>query len=136
MIGLDTNVLVRYFTQDDTDQASAVDRLIAEKAEQGVRLHVDVVVLCELVWVLRGGYRMNRTSIAAIIDDMLSVSLFSFEDRDLLAHALAQYREGDGDFADYVIGARNAKAGCDVTATFDRALHGNETFSLLDPTAS
>lgn len=45
---------------------------------------------------------------------------------------LEQYREGGGDFADYVIGARNIQAGCEVTATLDRALEHNDAFSLLE----
>jgi len=131
VIGLDTNVLVRYFTQDDAGQAKLVDALIAESKKSGVRLHIDEVVLCELVRVLRGAYRFDRKTIAASLERIFAASLFSFEDRDLRRRALAQYTEGDGDFADYVIGARNSKAGCGFTATFDRALHGDEGFSLL-----
>ena len=53
MIGLDTNVLVRYFTQDDAGQVASVDALISESKNNGIRLHIDDVVLCELAWVLR-----------------------------------------------------------------------------------
>jgi predicted nucleic-acid-binding protein len=133
VIGLDTNVLVRYFTQDDAGQVALVDALIAKSKNDGIRLHIDEVVLCELAWVLRGAYRFDRHAISATLERMLAASMFSFDDRDLLRRALGQYTEGDGDFADYVIGARNAKAGCTSTATFDRALNGDEGFSLLRP---
>ncbi|MEK6372228.1 MAG: type II toxin-antitoxin system VapC family toxin [Acidobacteriota bacterium] len=132
MIGLDTNVLVRYLTQDDPAQARAVDGLVSESMKNTVRLHIDDVVLCELVWVLRGAYRFDKTTIALALDRILDTSLFSFEDRDLLRRALSGYREGDGDFADYVIGLRNMRSGCERTSTFDRGLRGNDAFLLLE----
>jgi predicted nucleic-acid-binding protein len=136
VIGLDTNVLVRYLTEDDATQVQAVDRLMSESVKNAVRLHIDDIVLCELVWVLRGAYRFNRTTIAATLDRILGTALFSFEDRDLLKRALVQYRDGEGDFADYVIGARNVRSGCQLTATFDRALQGHAAFSILRAGAS
>jgi len=45
--------------------------------------------------------------------------------------ALADYRRGSGDFADYVIGWRNSRAGCSQTVTFDRALRNSPLFSVL-----
>jgi len=131
VIGIDTNVLVRYLTQDDPDQAQVVDDLIAKSIRESVVLHVDDVVLCELVWVLRGAYRFKKSTIATALDKILSTALFSFDDRDLLRQALDAYRDHGGDFADYAIGARNAKSGCDVTVTFDRGLRGSEGFLVL-----
>jgi len=131
VIGVDTNVLVRYLTQDDAAQAREVDALVKESVENSVRLHIDDIVVCELVWVLRGAYRFNRAIIALTLERILDTALFSFEDRDLLRRALVQYQDGEGDFADYVIGARNARSGCQLTATFDRALRATDTFSVL-----
>lgn len=131
MIGVDTNVLVRYLTQDDVAQAQEADALVSESVKSAVHLHIDDVVMCELVWVLRAAYRFNRATIALALQKILDTALFSFEDRDLLRRALAQYHEGEGDFADYVIGARNVRSGCQFTATFDRALRGDDTFSVL-----
>lgn len=136
MIGVDTNVLVRYLTQDDLTQARAVDELMSESVENSELLHVDDIVLCELVWVLRAAYRLNKATIAAALDKILQTSLFSFEDRGLLGRALAEYRDGPGDFADHVIGARNAKSGCETTATFDSALHTSNSFTLLTGASS
>ena len=131
MIGLDTNVLVRYLTQDDPGQARVVDTLISQSVADGVALHIDDVVLCELVWVLRGAYRFGKATIATTLDRILDTTLFSFDDRALLRQALSEYQTGDADFADYVIGARNARSGCEVTVTFDHALGGHDAFSLL-----
>lgn len=131
MIGIDTNVLVRYLTQDDAAQSRRVDALVAQAVDAETRLHVDDIVLCELVWVLRGAYRFSKPTVASALDKIMSTALFSFDDRDLLRGALDEYREGAGDFADYVIGRRNGSAGCDRTVTFDRSLAGSPSFSLL-----
>jgi predicted nucleic-acid-binding protein len=72
VIGVDTNVLVRYLTQDDPAQARKVDTFVATAIESGDRLHVDDIVLCELVWVLRAAYRFGKPVIAAALDKVMS----------------------------------------------------------------
>ncbi|MEA2163784.1 MAG: hypothetical protein QOK37_1911 [Thermoanaerobaculia bacterium] len=131
MIGIDTNVLVRYLTQDDPVQARKVDTFMASAIESGDRLHVDDIVLCELVWVLRAAYRFGKPVIAAALDKVMSTAIFSFDDRDRLREALADYLEGAGDFSDYVIGRRNLRAGCEHTVTLDRPLNRERFFMLL-----
>jgi len=131
VIGLDTNVLVRYLTQDDATQARKVDVFLTAAIEEGSRLYVDDIVLCETVWVLRGAYRLGKPAIAEILDKVVSTAIFVFEDRESLNRAIADYRQGSGDFADYMIGRRNTLAGCEHTVTFDRALSGGRSFVLL-----
>jgi len=131
VIGIDTNVLVRYLTQDDASQARRVDRFLADAIEEGSRLYVDDIVLCETVWVLRGAYRLGKAAIVEVLDKVISTAMFSFENRESLRGAIADYRQGSGDFADYMIGRRNARAGCEHTVTFDRPLSGSRSFVLL-----
>lgn len=131
MIGIDTNVLVRYLTQDDAIQARKVDAFLEAVVEEGSRLRVDDIVLCEVVWVLRAAYRLGKPMIVAALDRVLGTAIFSFDDRELLRGALADYLDGPGDFSDYVIGRRNARAGCEHTATFDRQLSGASSFLML-----
>ncbi len=131
MIGLDTNVLVRYLTQDDLSQAKKVNALIADARAKRQELHLDVVVVCEVVWVLRGAYDLDKETVCGALDKILDAALFSIDDRDLVRSALDAYRAGNGDFADHLLGSRNRRAGCSTTATFDRALKGSELFSLL-----
>lgn len=130
MKGLDTNVLVRYLTQDDPDQARKAASFLQDAASRGERCLISSIVLCEIVWVLRGAYGLDREGICGIIEKLLSTVEFSFEDKELAFRALEDYRNG-GDFADHLIGLRNQKAGCDVTATFDRSLKGNRRFRVL-----
>jgi predicted nucleic-acid-binding protein len=131
MTGLDTNVLVRYLTQDDLAQARKANSLIDGAVGKGERLHLDVVVLCELVCVLRGAYRFGKQTVTDAVGKILDAAQFSIEDRDLLREALDAYRGGQGDFADYVLGLRNRMAGCGATVTFDRSLKRNALFTVL-----
>ena len=131
MIGLDTNILVRYFVSDDPAQFRKAEDFITQSRNVGNRLYVDDVVLCELVWVLRSSYKLDRETIAAILDDMLYQGQFLFSDDVALEAALDDYIAGPGDFADYVIGRRNKRAGCEATVTFDRGLRDENWFRIL-----
>lgn len=131
MIGLDTNVLARYLTQDDPAQSRRATGVIAEAERRGDRCVISTIVLCELVWVLRYAYEVDRDAVAATLDRILDTAQFVIEDKDLARRALADYRRGPGDFSDYLIGWRNREAGCSETATFDQALKRNELFRLV-----
>ena len=130
MTGLDTNGLVRYLTQDDARQSRRVNALVAEAVAAGERLFVGAVVLCELVWVLRGAYGFDKPTVADAIEKVIEAGAFSIEGRDVLGEALTAYRTGRGDFADYVLGLRNREAGCRTTVTFDRALRRGSLFTI------
>ncbi len=131
MIGLDTNVLIRYLTQDDRGQARRANSFIHEAVAGGERLFVDIVVLYELVWVLTGAYGFGRDSVADTLESILETAQLEIGAKDLARLALADYREGKADFADYLIGRSCQEAGCAVTATFDRRLRGNAMFRVL-----
>ena len=96
-----------------------------------IELFIDHIVLCEVVWVFRAKYGYDKRDIVDILDELLDSTLFVFEDRALLRAAISAYRAGPGDFADYLIGFRNVRAGCDHTVTFDRALKAHPSFTLL-----
>jgi predicted nucleic-acid-binding protein len=131
MKGVDTNVLVRYLTQDDPAQSRRANAIIDEALTGGDRVHVDVVVFCELVWVLRAAYGFARAVVADTLTRLLGAAQLSLEDRDLLRQASQLYLDGSGDFADYVLALRNRAAGCDVTLTFDRGLGRSDLFQVL-----
>lgn len=133
MTGLDTNVLVRYLTQDDPRQSRRANAIVAEAVASGERLFVGVVVLCELVWVLRGPYALDKAAVVASLERILATAQLEIDQKDLVREALEDYRKGGGDFADYVIGRRGREAGCEQTATFDRRLKPNALFRVLPP---
>ncbi len=131
MIGLDTNVLVRYLTQDDQAQARKVDVVIAESVARGERCVIDPIVLCELIWVLRDAYRTSKADLVKTLDQILATQQFQITEKDRVREACEAYRVGRADFADYLIGTSNRDAGCSETATFDRRLRGASAFRVL-----
>jgi len=129
VIGLDTNILIRYLTQDDPAQSAKAARVIDGASAGG--LFIAAVVICEIEWVLEDVYRVKRADIVAIIERMLQTGQFTFEDKDLLWRALTEYRGGKGDLSDYIIGQVSHRAGCVNTLTFDTGLKGSALFRLL-----
>jgi predicted nucleic-acid-binding protein len=129
--GLDTNVLVRYLTEDDPVQSRAATALIRTVIARGGRCYISAIVLCELSWVLRGAYKISKTDLLLTLDRLLSTVQFVIGDKDLVRAAVEKYRSGQADFADYVIGALHEDAGCARTVTFDRRLRGNTAFQVI-----
>jgi predicted nucleic-acid-binding protein len=131
MIGLDTNVLVRYLVEDDKGQADRVQRLLAAARTRGEAVYVSLMVLCETYWVLRSVLDRPRTDILDAVESLLTVDVFQIEEQDAVRHALQSSRKGKGDFADHLIGHLHLSRGCRHTATFDRALRGAPGFTML-----
>jgi predicted nucleic-acid-binding protein len=120
MIGLDTNVLVRYFTQDDPVQAAQAAEVIEHRlSEQGPGF-ISVVAMAEMVWVLERFYRFSSALIVAAIERMLGAETLVVESEREVFTAMIALKEGRGSFADALIGALSAKAGCSHVLTFDR----------------
>lgn len=120
MIGLDTNVLVRYLAQDDPIQSPlATDvfefRLTAENPG-----FISVVAMVEAVWVLDRAYGLADDQIAAALERMLQADTLVVENEQEVFTAMIALKDGNGSFADALIGALGAKAGCSCTLTFDR----------------
>ncbi len=131
MIGIGTNLLVRYFVQDDALQVRQVDELIDFALRTGERLRISDIVLSELVWVLKTVYRIRKEEIVSALGRMIANKTFAFEDPSVVKAAFTDYRDGKGDFADYLIGRRNTAAGCEHTLTFDKDLAAHPAFVVL-----
>jgi predicted nucleic-acid-binding protein len=127
--GLDTNLIIRFLVWDDVDQAEAAARVIGSAVESGETLYLSSVVMCEIVWVLETAYGFSREAVSAVLDSLLRTAQMRFTDKDALWAALGDFNSGAGDFADHLIGRQGAAAGCDVTLTLDRALHGSPLFA-------
>lgn len=131
MIGLDTNILVRYLTQDDPDQSRKANVEIEKGLSAGHVFFIADIVMCELVWVLETAYGYDRREIAPILENILRTKQFQFENKSLLWKSLADYRNKKGDFADHLIGQAGQKEGCSKTLTFDAGLRNNPLFRVL-----
>ena len=119
MIGLDTNVLVRFLTGDDPDQQGDASALLERltPAEPGF---VAREVVLELVWVLSRGYGLSRKRIAGILAELLETRGLVFEDAADVGHAAAEYGRGGPEFADRMLLAAAQRAGATPLFTFDR----------------
>ncbi len=131
MIGVDTNVLVRYLTQDALRQSAAAVQLIERRLSDEQPGFVSTLVLAELCWVLRSLYAVSPVELADTLADLLSVPVFTFEARDAALRALDRVREHGGEYPDALIHEIAAGAGCSVTYTFDRRAAGSSGMSLL-----
>ena len=120
MIGLDTNILVRYLVEDDAAQASKAAHLIETRCTEDAPGFVNRVVLCELVWVLESAYDYPRATVAATLEGLLRTAELEVDASDAAWPALAAYRRGGVGFSDALIGRLNRTAGCDGTASFDK----------------
>ena len=120
MIGLDTNVLVRYIAQDDEKQSSRAAQLIESCTSENPAF-VSVVVLVELVWVLMGAYSVSRDEVAEVVDELLRSKEISVSRPQLVAQALRTFRQGKADFADCLIGCDASLSGCEAVYSFDKA---------------
>jgi len=120
MIGIDTNVLVRYVVQDDPRQAAIASQFIETTLGDDEPGWIASVVLFEFVWVLEGAYGYARNSIAPTLQRLFEIDRFRIEAPSLAWRALDEYRAG-ADFSDALIALANEHEGCGYTATFDRA---------------
>jgi len=131
LIGLDTNVLVRYLVEDDRAQTDRAQRLLAAAKAAGEFLYLSIPVLCETVWVLSAVYGKGKNEILDTLATLLSTDVFEVETADAVRKAIEQARGSRGDFADHLIGELNLARGCRHTVTFDRSLKGWPAFSQL-----
>jgi predicted nucleic-acid-binding protein len=130
VVGLDTNVLVRYIAQDDARQAAQATRLIESlsAAEPGF---VASIVLVEAVWVMEDAYAATRERLGVIVEALLQSEALFIERAEHVWRALASFRKGKADFADCLISRICAAEGCDVTWTFDKAAARDAGMKLI-----
>ena len=119
MLGIDTNVLVRYWVRDEEAQFEKARKLITREVAAGRRVFVSQLVLLEAEWVLRSRYRLPKSRIVGAISGLLDAIDVQFEDEPSVEEALFIWKDHPAGFADCLIGARNRRLGCRATATFD-----------------
>ena len=119
MLGIDTNVLVRFLVRDDEAQFDRARKLIKREVAAGRRVFVSQLVLLETEWVLRSRYGSAKIEIVAAISGLLDATDVQFEGEAAVEEALYVWKESAAGFADCLIGAQNRRLGCRMTATFD-----------------
>jgi predicted nucleic-acid-binding protein len=130
MIGLDTNVLLRLFIEDDPAQCERARRFVDQVAAEEPCL-LNPVVLAEFAWTLARRYKRQRPEVAHLVGGVLAMDDVEIPYRRAAESALAAYRSGKADFADYFLAEINAELGCVSTATFDSAALDSPAFSSV-----
>ncbi|MBU0622763.1 MAG: type II toxin-antitoxin system VapC family toxin [Gammaproteobacteria bacterium] len=119
MLGIDTNVLVRFLVRDDEAQFEKARKLIKREVAAGRRIFVNQLVLMETEWVLRSRYDLPKNQIIDAISGLLEADDLQLEDEPSVEEALFFWKDSAADFADCLIGAKNRRLGCRATASFD-----------------
>ena len=132
MIAIDTNILVRYITQDDLQQAEATENLLANYNNKPQSIFINNIVLCEFVWVLEKGYKYTQQQISSTIRTILSTEEFAFEYHNVLWLALEEYELKNTDFSDSLISKLNHNLGYKQTFSFDKSAIKNNLFTPCD----
>lgn len=130
MIGLDTNVLVRYLAQDDARQSPQATRLVESLtgADPGFVSHV---VLAETVWVLESCYGADARKIVEVIETLLRIVGLRVDRADIVWQALREFKQRLGDFPDVLIAEIARSAGCTSVQTFDQGAAKRAGMTLL-----
>jgi predicted nucleic-acid-binding protein len=115
---LDTNVLIRYITQDDRRQSPAASRFIEQELSPNRPGIVSLVTLLETVWVLEGRYGVEREPLCDLLDDLLATASLEVDQAPAVRQAVALYRAPGVDFHDALIATLAAARGAQ-TVTFD-----------------
>ena len=132
MIGLDTNVIVRYIVQDDEVQSAQATRLVESLSviQPGF---VTLISIIELVWVLQGNYAASRHEVTAALETLLKTKEIIVEQTAIVWQALRVYTNTKADFADSLIERLAHAAQCEYTFTFDQGAAKHAGMRLINP---
>ena len=130
MVGLDTNIIVRYLAQDDPVQSPKAVQIVERRLTEDSPGFVSLVTMVETVWVLDRLYALSGQEIAAAIERMLQSDSLSIQNEQEVFTAMMALRAGQASFADALVGTLGVWAGCSVTLTFDKKAARLKGFQL------
>ena len=130
MIGLDTNVLLRFIAQDDKQQSPMADTIIASLTKRNPGW-IAVATVLEFVWAMSKSMRFPKSVVCNALDRMLALDTIVMEQETIVSLAVQQYRATRADFADCLIAASARAAGCAKTVTFDKIAARDAGMELL-----
>jgi predicted nucleic-acid-binding protein len=131
MIGLDTNVIVRYLVQDHPQQSLQATEFIEQSLSEEQPGFISLVALVEVVWVLGACYGAPKDRIIQIVDGLLAARQLVIENAAVVHRAIRAYRLASADFSDALILHVCRTEGCEKVVTFDRKAAKLENFELL-----
>lgn len=121
MIGLDTNVIVRYLVQDDPKQSKLANHFIENAIATKETLAISSITICEIVLVLERCYAIDRDELVNVLKKILLIQQIWVENDMIVRQALCDFEHHAGvDFSDCLIGRLNFSKECSFTYTFDK----------------
>jgi predicted nucleic-acid-binding protein len=132
MIGLDTNVIIRYLMADEKKQFTLAEKLIESAILHKKAIQINLVVICEIVWVLSYHYELKRNEIKEFLSKIFHAEHIEVENREWALEAFNAYQNSQADFADCLIGVVNLSLGCKTTYTFDKKASKLAFFTVLN----
>jgi predicted nucleic-acid-binding protein len=131
MKALDTNILVRFLTGDDSAALVRVESLLRTAEEHNETFRVTDLVLLELLWVLRSSYQLDRSKILDAIEALFNAAALSFQSTESVSQFLVIGRATNFDLADILIGLNAKQQGCETTHTLDKKAAQSEFFEEI-----
>lgn len=131
MIGLDTNVLVRYLAQDDAAQSARATQVIEQQLTEEQPGFISLITMVETVWVLDSVYALSSGQVASAVESILQADTLLVQNEQQVFEAAVSLKAGDASFADALIGALGRWSGCRTTLTFDRRAARLRDFEAL-----
>jgi predicted nucleic-acid-binding protein len=120
MIGLDTNIIVRYLIQDDPVQSLKATQIIEGRLTEEQPGFISLVTMAETAWVLERTYHRSSQEIARAMEAMLQADSLLIQNEEEVFTAMVTLKTRQGGFADALIAALGLWAGCASTLTFDK----------------
>jgi predicted nucleic-acid-binding protein len=120
MIGLDTNVILRYLLQDDPKQTRQVNQIFERQLSESRPGFINLATILEIVWVLRSLLKQTPSQIATHLENLLTADSLEVQNEQQVFEAVFALKRGTGEFEDALIGALNSWSGCSHTLTFDQ----------------
>ena len=131
MIGLDTNILVRYLAQDDSIQSPQATQIIERQLTEKRPGFISLVTMVETVWVLDRVYGLSTQEVAHAVERILQADTLVVQNEQEVFTAMLALKIGAGSFSDALIGALGAWAGCSATLSFDKKAKRLKQFKIL-----
>jgi predicted nucleic-acid-binding protein len=131
MIGLDTNVLVRYIAQDDPRQSALAESFIESSCSEKNPAFINHIVLCETAWVLERCYGVGKEALTGILEKILKIEQFNIQGLEIVWRALKEFKKSSADFADCLLAQINLANGCEHSVTFDKKASSGRGYRLL-----
>lgn len=131
MVGLDTNVLVRYLAQDDAIQSRQATQIIERQLTEERPGFISLVTMVEIAWVLDRVYGLSNQQVAAAVQRILQADTLLVQNEQEVFTAMIALKTGAGSFSDALIGALGEWAGCAATLTFDKKAKRLKQFQLI-----